>query len=75
MTINNSSIILNVITNGSEINQMFEELWKIRNFAGAQEIYYGMIALWAIYAILHIVSVYIIIEGIRKRNREYLANL
>lgn len=73
MTINNSMIIF--LTDWNQFNQAFEELWKLRNFAGAQEIYYGMIALWIIYAILHIVSVYIIIEGVRKRNREYLANL
>ena len=70
MTYNNSSIILEYITNGSEINRMFEELWNIRYFAGAQEIYYGMIILWTSYAILHIVSVYMIIEGVKRRRNE-----
>ena len=72
MTFNNLSIIANT---GPELDMALDELWKIRNFEGAQLIFWGLYAMWLIYAILHILSVYMIIRGVKKRNREKLRDL
>jgi len=67
MTFNNLSIIVNT---GPELDMALDELWKIRNFEGAQLIFWGLYAMWLIYAILHILSVYMIIKGVKKRRIE-----
>ena len=70
MTWNNLDVISNIITMGPQMDMMLSELWDIRNFEHAQLIFWGLYAMWLIYAILHGLSVYMIIKGVKKRRIE-----
>jgi len=67
MTFNNLWI---VAAAGPEMDMALAELRKLQSFENATLMLVGIYSMWLIFAILHGLSVYMIIKGVKKRRIE-----
>jgi putative membrane protein len=68
MTLNNLYTIAAV--NLVEVDRALTELRSLQNFENAQLLLMGIYGVWLLYAVLHGLSIYMIIKGVKKRRIE-----